>query len=175
MQTATEAANLLVYDPSKFVVIVAADAQTSQHRSLRSMHSAQFCESAPKVISYDPDKPVKTHMDSSVELVIAGHIRMSSFARRVSTGSAVTISRPLEVSPLFYCLLLKQASVASACVSGFCDLCVCLYQHSTWYTHIVDGRISALILISKDQRSRSCSYQMHCRHGYAGRYDCAVF
>jgi len=37
-----------------------------------------------------------------------------------------------------------------------------------WTQHV-------LALGSKSQRSRSHGYQMRCRHGYAGRYDCPGF
>jgi len=48
-QAVTDVTNLLVYDPSKFVILVPSDAHVSQHRS---MMSAQFSSTAPKVISF---------------------------------------------------------------------------------------------------------------------------
>jgi len=108
MQVVIEAGNLLVYDASKFVILVPFDLQTSQHRSIKMMHSAQFCASGPKVISYDPEKPVKRRQESATELAMATDIKMSSFARRLSSGSAITLSRPLDVRSLSYATCIRE-------------------------------------------------------------------
>jgi len=100
-QAVTDAASLLVFDPSRFVILVPSDAQVSQQRSVMS---AQFSSTAPRVINYDPDKPVRRLDDSSVEFSLASHIQLSSFARRLSTGSNVpAVTRQLDVIFLLYC------------------------------------------------------------------------
>jgi len=90
-------------------------------------------------------------------------------------------------------LWLRMAAVSDACVgwsvvSVTVCMCVCVYvcvravENDLSYQHPNLVRMQctavaryALTLRSKGQRSRSCDYQIRCRRGYAGRYDCLCF
>jgi len=97
----TEAIKLFVHDPFKFVILVPT--QSGNISQDRSRLFAQFSSTAPKVINYDPDKPVKRRRESSVDLAVASHMQMS-YSRRMSTASTdAALPQKLDVISLLYC------------------------------------------------------------------------
>ena len=98
----TEAAQLLVFNASMFVIPLTPHEEASHHRSRVSRLSAQFSEIMPKVINYDPDKPITLLPGtSSKQLAQTSRLMLSSMphARRL-TATAAAAAVPATVQPL---------------------------------------------------------------------------
>jgi len=85
----TAAAQLLLFDPSKFIVPMSFHSVVPR---FRSNLSTQFSEMAPKVISFDPSKPIRMHRDESAHIAQFSHLHVvstTSYAPRPSSISGV--------------------------------------------------------------------------------------
>jgi len=107
-EAVSKAAQLLFFNPAKFSIPITSDQSVSHPRMVLS---AQFSEIAPKVISYDPEKPIKPKQrDSSTHLAQRSRFSFSSVTGgqvyRQSDASLSYIAQPLEVSSL-HCIILN--------------------------------------------------------------------
>ena len=96
----TQATKLLLYDPNMFVVPLPVHSEDSHHRHRLS---AQFSAMAPKVINYDPQKPIAAHRRSSKQLDLASTISVqilssTSGVRYHSSRNIPTALDQLDVS-----------------------------------------------------------------------------
>ena len=100
---------LLLYDPSKFVVPIPS-LVISHHRSALS---AQFSVTAPKVINYDPEKPIKMHRENAAaKLAQTSHLQIehSSDTQRPSGSNVYNALEMLDVNSLITCYPCYKAA-----------------------------------------------------------------
>jgi len=107
-----EAANLLIFDASKFVIMIPLPEETLYHDKRRL--SAQFSEIAPKVINYDPEKPIRVHPDSPTPLARLSRLMLSTMSDvRHSFASNAHAVQPLKVIYVLNFPLLLVDSAAT--------------------------------------------------------------
>jgi len=107
-----EAAHLLIFDASKFVIMIPLTEEASFHH--KSKLSTQFSEMAPKVINYDPEKPIRVHPDSPTPLARFSRLMLSTASDvRHSIASTSQPVQPLNVIFIFnFQLLLADRTAA---------------------------------------------------------------
>ena len=98
---------MLQFDPSKFYVPLSVQSMVPRNRSNLS---TQFSAMAPRVISFDPNKPIRMHRDETVHGPFArpSHIHVessTSYAPRVSSMSGITTKSLQDVSMSLYAVL----------------------------------------------------------------------
>ena len=105
----TEATRLLLNDYSKFSTSSSLPGELTRNRS---QLSAQFSETRPKVVNYDPEKPIAgTYEGISAHLMQDSQSRISSisaFRRPASVENVVAAMEMLDVMS-FSCSLSCKA------------------------------------------------------------------
>jgi len=104
------AAKLLVYDPSKFIVPLSSQVDMAPVQRRPITLSAQFSSTIAKVISYDPEKPIKhkrRQSGSADEIAQVSRLQMVSSTnvlRMISSQSGPDVSSLLDVT-IFLCTM----------------------------------------------------------------------
>jgi len=113
-----KAAQLLLFNASKFMIPLAAHEEASCHSYHKARLSTQFSAHAPKVINYDPARPVREHSDSTAVFTQSSRLSMSSMRFKSITMSSAA-PQPLDVRSLLYNAVL--------CVpQNMCPLFLCI-------------------------------------------------
>ena len=96
-----DAGLLLLHDPTRFGIPLSSRADIAQPRSVLS---TQFSTIAPKIINYDPQKPVKVRVMDSPVLAQRSHLLISGMSdiRRHSSSNMPTALEAFDVISLIH-------------------------------------------------------------------------
>ena len=114
----TEAAQMLLFDPTKFIIPLSDHSVVPRHKSNLS---TQFSALAPRVISFDPTKPIRMHRDESVQIARTSHLHVessTSYAPRISSMSGIATKELQDVSMMSTYVLISFSHGYSATLAA---------------------------------------------------------